>query len=1066
MPLKKKNHNTSEQTARLSAAEWQTTFDAVGSAIFLTDQDFTIIKCNRTAKSLFQRSSAEIIGKKCYHLVHGTDKPVSACPLEVIREDKKRHTLTFEQNGRWLEVSADPILDEAGNFTGSVHVVNDITERKRTEQALDEHHSYLKAVLDSVNDAIFVDDADTGKIIDVNQRCCEMYGYTYEEMLRTPIGDLSQGEPPYSQAEAIEWLRKTREEGPQIFEWLAKHKDGRTFWVEVSTRFVVIGGENRFVVVVRDITERKLAEEALRQSEERYRQLFEAESDAVFLIDNQTGRILQANSAACALYGYSLEELLSMTNNDLSAEPEQTQRVTQETPITPEKVVVIPLRWHRKKDGAVFPVEITGRFFTYQDRPVHIAAIRDITERKRAEEALRQSEERHRLIADMMSDYIYSGLVFPDASTVTEWISGAFERITGYSVEEINRLPGGFASLLIPEDLQNVLQQQPRLFERGESSVEYRIRRKDGEIRWLQDNMKFEGQQDQGAFRVIGAVQDITERKLAEEKIRQSEETYRNLFHNAQVGLFRTRISDGKILESNDQLARMFGYANREEFIAEYSTAQNYVDPGTRERMLELLRRDGFVQNFEARFYRKDRSIFWARYSARIYPEQGWIEGVVEDITEQKQAQEKLTQSEAKYRLLAETTPDVIILHDMEGRIEYVNRAGLELAGRTEKEVIGQPIAAFLAAESQNGIRQRKAQRARGDGGVYTYEAEFLDKNGQRHTMEVCSAPIMSEGKIAQILIVARDITERKQMEISIQENQEKYQALFEQSVEGIYLHDAQGRILEVNEVACQQSGYTRQELLQCNVFDLHSPNTRVNLPKDEILRQWSQWQPGQRHTIEGEHQRKDGSVYPVEISTGVVQYGGQRALLAIVKDITERKQAEEAIQRLNAELEARVEERTRQLQEAQEQLVRQEKLAVLGQLAGGVGHELRNPLAVISNAVYFLKLTQPEADPKVREYLDILERETRNAEKIISDLLDFARVRSVERQAISAAELMRRVFERYPVPENIHLVLDLPPDLPPLWVDARQMEQVLGNLVLNAYQAMPSGGELSVISM
>jgi len=140
---------------------------------------------------------------------------------------------------------------------------------------------------------------------------------------------------------------------------------------------------------------------------------------------------------------------------------------------------------------------------------------------------------------------------------------------------------------------------------------------------------------------VVHIMSDITERKQAEEKIRQSEESYRNIFQNAQVGLFRTRISDGKILESNDQLARMFGYNNREEFIAEYATWKNYVDPGTRERMLEQIHQNGFIENFEARFYRKDRSIFWARYSARLYPEQGWIEGVAQDITEHKRVEEE-----------------------------------------------------------------------------------------------------------------------------------------------------------------------------------------------------------------------------------------------------------------------------------------------------------------------------------------------------------------------------------------------------------------------------------------
>lgn len=672
-----------EQDARLSAIKWQITFDAVSSAILLTDTEYRIVHCNRAARDIFFGQKECLLGEKCYRLIHGSERPYHACPLFKIKKKKKRETMVFEQNGRWFEVSVDPILDEAGNFIGSVHVVNDITERKWTE------------------------------------------------------------------------------------------------------------------------------------------------------------------------------------------------------------------------------------------------------------EALRQSEERHRLIADMMSDYIYSGLVLPDASTVTEWVSGAFERITGYSVEEVNHLPGGFTSLLIPEDLQNVLQQQPRLFERGESSVEYRIRRKDGEIRWLQDNMKFEGREEKGAFRVIGAVRDITERKLAEAKLRQSEETYRNLFHNAQVGLFRTRIEDGKILESNDQLARMFGYAGREEFIAEFATVQNYVDPGTRERMLELIRRDGFVQDFEARFYRKDRSIFWARYSARIYPEQGWIEGVAEDITRHKQVEEALRESEEQYRQLFEAESDAVFLID-----------------------------------------------------------------------------------------------------------------------------NQTGRILQANSAACALYGYSLDELLSMTNSDLSAEpeqtqevTQKTPITPEKIVLIPLRW-----------HRKKDGTVFPVEITGRFFTYQDRPVHIAAIRDITERKQAEEAVQRLNAELEARVEERTRQLKEAQEQLVRQEKLAILGQLAGGVGHELRNPLAVISNAVYFLKLTQPEADPKVREYLDILERETRNAEKIISDLLDFARVRSVEREVLPASELARRVFERYPPPENIRLVLDLPPDLPPLWVDARQMEQVVGNLVLNAYQAMPERGELSVV--
>ena len=160
---------------------------------------------------------------------------------------------------------------------------------------------------------------------------------------------------------------------------------------------IQLNGKDHILAMFYDITDQVKAQNALQENEEKYRQLFEAESDAIFLIDNESGNILEANAAASALYGYSKDELLLKKNSDLSAEPEDTRKVTQKTPINREQVIAIPLRFHQKKDGSVFPVEITGRFFKWRGRPVHIAAIRDISERKKAEEALQASEERFRL---------------------------------------------------------------------------------------------------------------------------------------------------------------------------------------------------------------------------------------------------------------------------------------------------------------------------------------------------------------------------------------------------------------------------------------------------------------------------------------------------------------------------------------------------------------------------------------------------------------------------------------------------------------------------------------------
>jgi len=152
-------------------------------------------------------------------------------------------------------------------------------------------------------------------------------------------------------------------------------------------------------------------------------------------------------------------------------------------------------------------------------------------------------------------------------------------------------------------------------------------------------------------------------------------------------------------------------------------------------------------------------------------------------------------------------------------------------------------------------------------------------------------------GDVAYALHAMELAQARKEAEEALRESEEKYRTLFNQSMEGIYLHDLEGHILEVNEMACAQSGYTREEWLHRTVFDGHPSKSTTNLPKDEILRMWKAWVPGQQYTVEAEHQRKDGTVYPVEISTGIVRYKGENAILAIVKDITARKQAEKKIQ-------------------------------------------------------------------------------------------------------------------------------------------------------------------------
>jgi signal transduction histidine kinase len=183
------------------------------------------------------------------------------------------------------------------------------------------------------------------------------------------------------------------------------------------------------------------------------------------------------------------------------------------------------------------------------------------------------------------------------------------------------------------------------------------------------------------------------------------------------------------------------------------------------------------------------------------------------------------------------------------------------------------------------------------------------------------------------------------------------------------------------------------------------------------------------------------------------------------VRQNQELIQAQLELQRLNEQLETRVRERTAALRDAQEQLIRQEKLAVLGQLAGAVGHELRNPLGAISNAAYFLNMVLEEPEPEVKETLEIMEKEVKTSERIISSLLDFARAKPPTRREVNINNVVQEALSRIAVPENVEVVSQLDGRLPIILADPGQLVQIFGNIILNGIQAMPEGGQLVIKS-
>jgi PAS domain S-box-containing protein len=526
--------------------------------------------------------------------------------------------------------------------------------------------------------------------------------------------------------------------------------------------------EARIVVSIKDITERKRAEEALRESEERYRQLFEAESDAIVLIDNATGCILEANSAAAALYGYSKEELLSKKNSDLSAEPEETQRVTQTTPVDVNRVVTVPLRFHRKQDGSVFPVEITGRFLIRQGRSVHIAAIRDITERKRAEEALSMAEENFRRSLDESP----LGVRIVSTNGETLYANRAILGIYGYdSIEELRTTP--VKKRYTPESYAE-FQIRKKKRQQGEydpPEYEISIVRKNGEVRHLQVFRKevlWNGEKQYQAIYL-----DITERKWAEEALQESKELFEKTFVSQRDAIFLLdAINPPTILDCNPAATEVFGYT-REEMVGRTTDFLHVDETAQKEFQGQLsptIAERGFMHLFEFRMRRKDGKVFPTEHSViPLEDEQGkrigWV-SVVRDITEAKRTKEELIEREMFNFALFEYNPIQTVVVDLEGKVTGFNLAKKKSGDRLPNigDVMYRDYAGGHGSEMYGELM------------ACIRSGEIKEFPEQKYGEKVLSITISPFAKGA--VIISQDITERKRAEKEQISSHEQLRAL------------------------------------------------------------------------------------------------------------------------------------------------------------------------------------------------------------------------------------------------------------------------------------------------
>ena len=903
-------------------------------------------------------------------------------------------------------------------------------ERRRAAAALQESEISYRALFEAAQDAIFVHDWDSGAIIDVNPRACEVYGYSREELLGASIAELSSNVPPYTAQDAARHIENAKRGQPVRIEWQRRNRDGSLHWDEVVLQPATIGGVPRILALTREITERKEAEAALRASEEQYRAIFNASADALVLWDSSFRRV-DVNPAYEKTYGWKREEMVGRGYEHLDFSPdyfrprqELVRRALAGENCRAELEAI-------RKDGERILTEVHAIPFRHRGEPHVLAIARDITERKRAEQALRDSEGLYRELFNASAD----AMVLRDAEFRVVDVNPSYTTMSGYSREETI----GAGRVLTIDEAGNVQWRaaHQRMLSGEHLRFEFAARRKDGtpyeaEVRGMP--VRYHDRPH-----VLYVSRDITERKRAERALAASEEQYRAIFNAATDALVLWN-SNVQVVDVNPAFLRIYGYERERIVGGSYpaSFPRDYV-----EQRAALVKRAlaGEHCELQTRAFRADGQPF--EVELRVLPVQHRGEphalAIARDITVSKRAEEALRASEEQYRAIFNASADGLFLRDEQFRIVDVNPAYLAMKGFAREELLG---STRILSPADDEAERRHAHARVLAGETVRYETSALRKDGTWFDVEVRCMPLLYRGA-PHVLYSVRDITERKRAEAALRASEEQYRAIFNASADAMVMRDDQMRVVDVNPAFLSLLGRAREEIVG------HVHPAFVIAPEreaaEELLRRALAGRAGR---LEVQSVSADGVRREIDVRAMPMQYQGRPHVLAIARDMTAERRAERESHRLEA-----------QLRQAQ-------KMEAIGQLTGGIAHDFNNILAsVMGYAVLAEERAAEAGDAKAVDYLGQALASCRRARDLIQQMLTFSRGGRGEARVVDLAALVRDALPmlRASLPSTLRLVDDCDPATPTVRIDEVQAHQVLLNLAINARDAMSGAGELRI---
>jgi two-component system, cell cycle sensor histidine kinase and response regulator CckA len=540
---------------------------------------------------------------------------------------------------------------------------------------------------------------------------------------------------------------------------------------------------------------------------------------------------------------------------------------------------------------------------------------KELTERKKAEEALRESELRLRIVADNTYDWEF--WINPDGKI--NYISPSCERITGRRADEFYSNPNLITEIIHPDDRTIYkIHEQNSLTETDEGYLEFRVIRPDGELRWIEhvcqavfdDAERFLGRR--------GSNRDCTEKKQAENILRKSEERYRILVETANEGIW-TMDADHRSTFVNHAMADMLGYAPGEIIGKRVEEFFFFEDISFHQERMKK-RHAGENEVYERRFKHRDGSELWTLVSAKsLMDNQGHFTGsfaMFSNITERKQAEETLSEKSRQLQetvsdlkraqnmlqLVIESIPVRVFWKDRDFRFLGCNSLFAHDAGFNEPdELLGKDDYTMKWADQADLYRADDISILESGTPKMNIIEPQTTPSGSKLWLNTCKVPLRSPNdEIFGVLGVYEDITDRKLADDRLKKSERRFRSILDQAADIIMVHDLHGQFLDVNQQACHKLGYLKEEMLAMNVSDIDPESMASGRAK-----LWDVIATGKRFTFESHIKRRDGIVFPVEVNIGPIEVEEEILVLGIVRDITERKQAEQELRDSEARFKA-----------------------------------------------------------------------------------------------------------------------------------------------------------------